>query len=259
MYKKPKSVLMACPTFGLDPNPSQWMATFMGALNEFSMRGWKVNTYFPYRRPIIEAEKEIANMAITSGSDYIFRMDDDVWGFQQGFVNKLIDADKDFITGVMFVAGFPYSRCAFQRTDKTKTLTEIYKSKLMMLTEVEGTGVVECDMTATPFTLISTRIFERILTPYYETMSGIAADSIFCQKLLDSGVKMYAHMDVQLNHRHVTPWNRHYLYNAEARVMLKSNMINKTSPIYPILSKEFGEDGEKDILMIKGVKVAPNV
>jgi hypothetical protein len=135
---KPISVVIACPTFGIHPNPNEWLASLLTVVDEFSQRGWKVNTYFPYRRPIIDAENEIANIAITNGCDYIFRMDDDVWGAQKGFVNKLIDANKEFVSGAMFTAGFPYSRCAFVRTDKTKSLIEIYENKLMLLQEVEG-------------------------------------------------------------------------------------------------------------------------
>jgi hypothetical protein len=253
---KPKSVLMACPTFGLEKDPNQWLVSFLGALNEFSMRRFRVNTYFPYRRPIIEAENQIAQMAITTGADYIFRMDDDIWGFRPGYINNLIDADKEFISGVMFVAGFPFSRCAFVRKDKGHDLPYIYKNKLLELDEVEGKGVVPCDLTATPFTLIKTTIFEKILTPYYATMDGVAPDSLFCQKLLDAGIQPYVHMDVQLNHRHVTHWNRHYLYNAEARALLKSGMLRKGSAAYEILEKEFGPTGELDMLMIKGVKIS---
>ena len=256
---KPKSVLMACPTFGLCPDPNQWLIAFLGAMNEFSVRGWRVSTFFPYRRNITDADNEIAYMAISNGFDYIFRMDDDVWGFQPGFVNKLIDADKEFISGVMYVAGFPYSRCAFYRTDKTKTLPEIYKKRLLMLSEVEGTGVVECDLTATPFTLIKTTIFEKIMTPYYEYQKDVASDSIFCQKLLDAGIQPYAHLGVLLNHRHVTPWNRHFLYNAECRAIMGSGMISKNSSVYQLLVDEFGEDGKKDPLMIKGVKILPPI
>ena len=250
-----KTVLMACPTFGLCSDPNQWLASFMGALNEFSMRGFKVNTFFPYRRPITDAENDIVQMAITTGADYIFRMDDDVWGFQKNFVNRLLDADKEFISGTMFVAGFPYSRCAFKRKDPSKTLVEIFQKKLMELDEVEGTGVVPCDLTATPFTLIKMSVFEKILTPYYEARPGTAQDSVFCQKLLDAGIQPYCHLGVELNHRHVTPWNRHYLYNAEARAMLKSGVIKPGNPIFDVLAKEFGPTGELDILQLQGVKV----
>ena len=250
-----KSVIMCCPTFGLDRDPNQWLVSFLGCLNEFSLRGFKVNTYFPYRRPIVEAENSIVEMAIKTGADYIFRMDDDVWGFQKDFVNKLIDADKEFISGVMFVAGFPYSRCAFKRKDPSHTLPYIYEHKLLELDEIEGHGVVPCDLTATPFTLIKTTIFEKILTPYYETKDGIAPDSIFCQKLLDAGIQPYAHMDVQLNHRHVTHWNRHFLYNAEARALLKSGIIRKGQPAFDLLAPEFGPTGELDLMTLKGVKV----
>jgi hypothetical protein len=289
--KRPITVLMACPTFGLEPNPGKWHTTFICALNEFSLRGWKVMTWCPYRRPVVDADNEITSMAITQGYDYIFRMDDDISGFQDGFVNKLIDADKDIISGAMYTAGFPYSRCAFKKKDKSKTLIEIYEKKLMELEEVEGSGIQPCDMTATPFTLIKTSIFEKIYAPYYgstqsseitrrklttildlveggelskekavndileETRDRKAApDSCFFQKLLDAEIQPYVHMGVQVNHRHVTPWNRHYLYNAEARAMMQNGLIkDKESAIYKTLAEQFGEDGKKDLLMLKGV------
>jgi hypothetical protein len=253
--KKQISVLMACPTFGLDPNPNQFLNTFLGAMNEFIIRGWRVSTFFPYRRPIIVAENEITNLAITHGFDYIFRMDDDINGFQAGMVNKLIDADKEIISGVMFTAGFPYSLCAFNKKDKSKSLIDIFDKKELELTEVEGRGVQPCDMTATPFTLIKTTIFEKILTPYYEAKGDTAVDSLFFQKLLDAGIQPYVHMDVQLNHRHVTSWNRHFLYNAEARALLHNNLIDKSTEVYKVLAETFGEDGSKEPLKLLGCKL----
>ena len=252
---KQTSVLIACPTFGLDPNPNQFLTTFLGVMNEFILRGWKVHTYFPYRRPIVIAENDIANVAITNGIDYIFRMDDDISGFQQGMVNKLVDANKEYISGVIYTAGFPYSLCAFNKKDKSKSLVEIYDKKELELEEIAGRGVHPCDMTATPFTLIKTTVYEKILTPYYEIIKEVPPDSVFCQKMIDAGIQAYVHMDVQLTHRWVTAYNRHYLYNADARAMLANNMIDKNSPIYQILAKHFGEDGRLDILQLKGCKI----
>ena len=253
--KNTPSVLIACPMFSVWPNPNEWLNSFLIAMNEFIVRGWRVSTFFPYRRPIVQAENEIANLAITHGFDYILRMDEDVFGVQAGFVNKLIDADKEIISGVMFTAGFPYPLCAFNKKDKSKSLVDIYDKKELELSEVEGRGVQPCDMTGTPFTLIKTTIFEKILTPYYETVGSVAVDSIFFQKLLDAGVQPYVHMDVQLIHRHVSAWNRHYLYNAEARAMLASKNINKESNVYPILVEQFGADGKLDPLMLKGCHI----
>jgi hypothetical protein len=252
MAKVP-SVLMGIPTFGLYPDPNRWLATFLGALNEFSLRGWKVGTYFVYRKPVVDADNEIAHAAISTGADYVFRMDDDIWGFQPGYVNKLIDADKEFISGVMNVAGFPYARCAFVRKHPEKNLNDIFKNREFELVEVTGQGAVPCDMTATPFTLIKTTVYEKILRPYYDKIEGVAPDSTFCQKLLDAGIQPYAHMDVLLNHREVTPWNRHYLYNAEARAMLASKSLSEDSELFNILAKDFGPDGRKDPQMLKGV------
>ena len=250
--KKAPKVLMACPTFGLEPNPNYFFNTFMNAMNEFILRGWQVSTFLPYRRPIVIAENEIINLAITNGFDWIFRLDDDIHGFQPNFVNKLIDADKEIISGVMYIAGFPYSLCAFNRKDKSKSLIDIYENRDLELDEVDGVGVQPCDMTATPFTLIKTTIYEKILTPYFETKGDVPPDSVFFQKLLDAGVQPYVHMDVQLNHRWVTPWNRHYLYNAEARTMMANHRIDKESTLYKALVEEFGEDGRKDFYMLKG-------
>jgi hypothetical protein len=267
MALKPKSVLCALPTFCLDPDPDHFLATWEGVLNEFWMRGWKVNTIHPYRRPIVQAENQIAQVAITNGIDYIFRMDDDIWGFQPGYINKLIDADVDYISGVMYITGFPYSLCAFTKKDefKDKNLVEIFKYKMLALSEVEGHGVQQCDMVGTPFTLMKTEIFEKILMPYYAENQDAPPDSCFCQKLLDAGIHPHVHMDVKLNHRHVTFWNRHYLYNADARVLLQTNSMDKKSELFTTLAKEFGEDGKKDMMQLKGIKIldvsgsAPNV
>lgn len=252
---KPKSVLLACPTFGLSPDPTQWLSSFLGALNEFAMMGWKVSTYFPYRRPIVEAENSIVSVAIASGIDYILRMDDDVWGYRPGYCKKLVDANKDYISGVIFIAGFPYSRCAFKKKDPSKNLMDIYKNKLLELDEVCGEGVQPCDLTATPFTLVKTKIYEKLLTPYYEIKDGVAMDSVFCQRLLDNGIQPYAHMDVLLNHRHVTPHNRHYLYNADARALMQSGTIQRGTDLFNKLAESFGEDGMKDFLQLKGLRI----
>ena len=184
-------------------------------------------------------------------------MDDDIWGYQGGYINKLIDAQKEYISGVMYIAGFPYSSCAFrkQKGYEDKSLVEIYKNKLLGLSEVEEPGVQPCDMVGTPFTLIKTTIYEKILMPYYKENKDAPPDSCFCQKLLEAGIQPYVHMDVKLNHRHVTPWNRHYLYNADSRILLQTNAIDKTTEIYKILSETFGPDGKKDMMQMKGIKI----
>ena len=65
------------------------------------------------------------------------------------------------------------------------------------------------------------------------------------------------HFGVQLAHRDLTPMNRVYLFNADARLMLRTGVINPKDgvPFHSQLAGVFGEDGMKDFTELKGIEV----
>jgi hypothetical protein len=245
-------ILIACPTFALDPNPGKWLGSLMTIVMDLHKMNINFGFMFPYRKGIHKAENAIIQRALTTGYTHVLRLDDDVWGIQPGDVLKLIVADKDFISAVMFVRGFPFSRCAFRKVDPKMTLLDCEKKGRITLEEIEGEGVQPVDLTAFPFTLFKTTIYDKMTFPYFDDKVKGSPDSQFCQRCLDLGIQPYVHMDIQINHCDVTPWNRLFLYNSEARRLLMTKQIDPTSFVYKTLVPMFGEDGMKDLYRLKG-------
>jgi hypothetical protein len=250
-------ILIACPTFGIDPNPGRWLLSMLTVVQDLRRMDIDYGFIFPYRNTIHKAENKIIKHALTGKYTHILRMDDDIWGIKSGDIGKLLEADKDFISAVMFVRGFPYSRCAFRRKDSSMTLLECEKKGRDALEEVDGDGPVPVDLTAFPFTLWKTKIFDKMTYPWFNEKDPVSPDAQFCQKCLDLGIQPYAHMDIQINHQEVTPWNRLGLFNADARRMLMEKIIDPTDKMYPALVELFGEDGLKDLYILKGTGNEP--
>jgi len=252
-------ILIACPTFGLDPNPGKWLLSLFTIIQDLRRLDIDYGFMFPYRNTIHKAENKIIQTALTNKYTHILRLDDDIWGIRSGDVKRLLDAEKDFISAVMFVRGFPYSRCAFRKKDASMTLQECEKKGRGALEEVDGDGVVPVDLTAFPFTLFNVEIFTKMTYPWFDSEKKESPDAQFCQKCLDLGIQPYAHMDIQINHQEVTPWNRLGLFNADARRMLMEKIIDPTDKMYPALVELFGEDGLKDLYILKGTGNEPKI
>jgi hypothetical protein len=252
-------VLIACPTFGLDPNPGKWLMSVFTIVQDLRHAGIDFGFMMPYRNTIHKAENKIIKFALTGKYTHILRLDDDIWGLKSGDVLRLLAANKDFISAVMFIRGFPFSRCAFVKKDKTMTLLECEKAGRGALEEVDGDGVVPVDLTAFPFTLWNVDIFTKLTYPWFDEKNPVSPDAQLCQKCLDIGVQPYAHMDIQINHQDVTPWNRLGLFNAEARRLLMERTIDPTDRMYAPLVEMFGEDGLKDLYILKGTGREPKI
>jgi hypothetical protein len=250
-------ILIACPTFGLDPNPGKWLMSMLTVVQDLKRVGADFGFMMPYRNTIHKAENKIIKFALTGKYTHILRMDDDIWGIKQGDVLKLLAADKDFISAVMFIRGFPYSRCAFVKKNKSMTLLECEKMGRGALDEVDGDGVVPVDLTAFPFTLIKTTVFDKMTYPWFDESKKEAPDAQFCQKCADLGIELWAHLDIQVNHQEVTPWNRLGLFNAEARRLLMEKRVDPTDRMYAPLVEMFGVDGMKDLYILKGTGKEP--
>jgi len=247
-------ILIACPTFALDPNPGKWLGSLLTIVLDLHKMGIAFGFQFPYRKNIYNAENQIIQKALTNSYTHILRLDDDVWGIKPGDVLKLIAADKDFISAVMYIRGFPFSRCAFKKVDPKMSLLDCERKGRFALEEIEGDGVQPVDLTAFPFTLFKTTIYDKMTFPYFDDKIKGSTDGQFCQKCLDLGIQPYVHMDIQINHVDVTPWNRLFLYNSEARRLLMTKQVDPTSDIYKTLVPLFGEDGTKDLYRLKGTK-----
>jgi len=205
----------------------EWLIGFTDILNQ--LKPYEYELYLPYRKPLHIADTLMARKAIAGNFDYVLRMDDDVWDVPPNAIEKLINADKDFISCVMYANGFPYQRCAFLKKQDLN-LVDIARDKIPVLKEVSGTGILMVDMCAFPFTLIKTSVFKRLKEPWFEHTEEIVPDSYFCQKMLDAGIQPYVDMDLQVTHRGVNFWNRTQRFLAEAEYMIASGEMTEDHP-----------------------------
>ena len=252
-------ILIGCPTFGIDKHPGKWLNSLLQIVLDLNRVGITYGFCFPYRKSIHKAENTIIRTALTNKYTHILRLDDDVWGIQPGDIIKLLRADKDFISAVMFIRGFPYSRCAFRKTYPEMSYLECERRGQDAWDEVDGDGVQPVDLTAFPFTLFKTSIYDRMTHPYFDAENKLSPDAAFCEKCKGLGIQPYAHMDVQINHEDVTPWNRLFLFNAAAREMLMTRKIDPTRGDYELLKEMFGEDGLKDLYILKETGREPKI
>jgi hypothetical protein len=190
--------------------------------------------------------------AFEHGFDYILRMDDDVHGHPPKAFTMLLEADKDVIGAVYPMRHFPYTLCALKRTAKDENLVEGYKNDTKGLSEIGGKGVQEVDQIGFGMTLIKTQAFKQLPRPIFNGPANCPDDTYFAQLCSDNKIQQHAHMDIKLCHREVTPMNRLYLFNADARGMLMTGMIRPGLSDYDNrLVEMFGEDGRKDMTELK--------
>ena len=218
------------------------------------LREHKVEYFMPYRQSMQIANDAIAQRTIDGGFDYLLRMDDDIWDVPSNAVEKLLKADKDFISCVMYANGFPYHRCAFLKANKEESLIDIGQRQTGGLREVGGTGVVAVDQSSFPFTLIKVDVFRKIKPPWFIHSLRVPLDNYFCQKMLDSGIQPYVDMDLQVTHRGVTYWNRWHKFLAECEFLISTGQMddkNRYWNMYLIAVDKFGKRyGKKDRLII---------
>ncbi len=194
--------------------------------------------YFVYRKPVHMAEIEIVKVAQFNKCTHILFMDDDIYDVTLADLTKLLEADKDVISGVMHASKFPYAMCVFRRYDTTKQVIDMPADNCMYrLYEIPcicakcGNGlshwdakfcpvcgetqqqlIQKVDLIPFPFTLMKTEIFDRIKKPWFHCSEGYPSDSWFADRCKEANIQEWAHMAVRLNHNGITDQTKaHYI------------------------------------------------
>lgn len=217
---------------------------------------YEITYHFAYRKPVHMAEEYLVKTAIFNKCTHILLMDDDIFDVTPDDLNKLVDAKKEFISGVMHASKFPHAMCVFRRFDPTKRVIDMPADNSMYrLYEVQpkcphcsfqqpawdvhfcyscgkeiNLEIQECDLTPFPFTLIDLKVFDKVKQPWFHCTNGYPTDSWFCDRLLEAGVKPHAHMLVRLNHAGVTDETKPHFCNMGMVKMQKSKAIVHLSP-----------------------------
>ncbi len=206
---------------------------------------YEIGYHFIYRKPVHIAETMGAVIALRNKCTHLLLMDDDIYDITPEMVDKLLEADKDVISGVMYASGFPYAMCTFRRFDLNSTLSSqpaqkgiyrlyeipcrcpyCFKEKKIVELTWNSTFCVHCrkdlpsdfpiqpvDLIPFCFTLIKTSVFQRIKKPWFHCNTIFPTDSWFADRCLEAGIQEYAHMQVRLNHRGINDITRPHRFN----------------------------------------------
>jgi hypothetical protein len=211
---------------------------FWTALCSASAQGklpFEVCYHFVYRTPVHTADTKLVKAAQFNKCTHILFMDDDIFDVTIEDLMKLWEAKKEFISGIMYASKFPHAMCAFRRYDPVnrKVIDQPTDNSLYRLYEVpclcpkcgagqthwDGKFCPECgtetdnmilrvDLVPFPFTLIDLKVFDRIKTPWFHTTEQYPTDSWFCDRCMEAGIEIFAHMGVRLNHAGITDETR---------------------------------------------------
>ncbi len=251
---KAEKVLITCPMVGgiYDQEPDHWLRSFLAIIANVRQLGWTYAPYFPQRKTWEQAGNMMFDIAFENEFTYILRLDDDIWGIGLDYVTKLYQADKDVIGACYATRYYPYVLAALNKVDKETDILQLWNTQNQGLKEAEGQGVQEVDQIGFGMTLIKVEPFKLMERPIFPKDMSCPDDTWFAHVCAKNNIKQYVNMDLNMCHRHVTCFNRKYLNNAEARMMLQAGQIKADGTYYNNdMIEKFGEDGMKDIGMLK--------
>lgn len=211
---------------------------------------------FAYRKPVHMAEESLVNIAQYNKCTHILFMDDDIYDVTKSDLDKLVDADKDFISGVMHASKFPHAMCVFRRYNPERKVIDMpVDNSMYRLYEVPCTCpkcktglshwdirhcpacgepqnqlIQQADLTPFPFTLIKLSIFDKLKKPWFHCTTKYPSDSWFADRLIEAGMTEYAHMGVRLNHAGITDETKPHFMNMGMIKAKKSKGIVELTP-----------------------------
>jgi hypothetical protein len=190
--------------------------------------------FFAYRKPVNIAEIQIVETAIFNKCTHVLFIDDDIYDYKASDLMKLLEADKDVISGIMYASKFPYAMCAFRRFNTDMKVIDMPSDNSMYrlyeipcLCQKCGLGMSHWDAKFCPscgttqdnliqkvdlipfcFTLMKLDIFKKMKKPWFHCTDIYPSDSWFADRCIESGIQEYAHMAVRLTHAGINDHTR---------------------------------------------------
>jgi len=138
---------------------------------------------------VYAAREQAAKYLLESGCDSLLFIDSDMV-VPMNLVPRLIEADKDIVSGLAFKRVPGYEPCIFKKCDREGT--EFYLDYPKGLIEVQGVGMA-C-------TLIKRKVFEILQTPYFFPMPNIGEDLAFCVRAREAGFRIFCDTELICGH-----------------------------------------------------------
>jgi len=199
----------------------------------------QIGYHFVYRKPSHIGEIEIVKVAKFNKCTHILFMDDDIYDITVEDLHKLIDADKEIISGHMYASKFPFASCAFRRYDTNKKVIDMPSDNSMYRLYEVPCQCPECgcqltywdfkfcpacgkpldllvqpvDLIPLPFALVKVSLFDKLKKPWFHCSENYPTDSWLADRCIEAGVQEYCHMGVRLNHNGISDMTRVHRLN----------------------------------------------
>jgi len=141
---------------------------------------------------IQDARNELVKFAVDNGFKYVLFLDADMVPPQNG-IFKLMSYDVPIVSGYFVSRSEPHYPCAFKFDKKQKGYISIY---------APGTGLKPVDAVGMAFTLIDTKLFKEIPSPWFE-FGRYGEDMMFCNKVREKGYRIFCDFDMIVPHIHL--------------------------------------------------------
>jgi len=103
---------------------------------------------------------------------------------------RLVEADKDIVSGLAFKRSPPYDPCIFSKCERGDT--QFWHNYPKGLIEIQGVGMA-C-------TLIKRKVFEAVPQPWFFPEPNIGEDLAFCIRAREAGYKIYCDTNLICGH-----------------------------------------------------------
>jgi len=138
---------------------------------------------------VYAAREQAAKYLLESGCDSLLFIDSDMV-VPMDLVPRLIEADKDIVSGLAFKRVPGYEPCIFKKCDREGT--QFWFDYPKGLIEIQGVGMA-C-------TLIKRKVFEKTPKPWFFPETDLGEDLAFCVRAKEQGFKIYCDTNLVCGH-----------------------------------------------------------
>lgn len=162
---------------------------------------------------IYDARNKFAIAAIKNEYDYVMWFDSDMT-FAPDTLVKLLDDDKDIVSGLYFRRTSPYTPVLFKDIQLTESMYE--GNKIVHYNDYPKDSLFEVAAVGFGCILVKTKVFADIILDcgtIFEPMNRLGEDIAFCVRAKNAGYKVYCDSRIKCGHIGYTESNEEFFEN----------------------------------------------
>ncbi len=175
------------------PSMDYVVAAFAQSLAMLQKKGHETAICFEIGSLVYESRNKLAKKAVEMGADYTMWFDSDMV-FQPDTMLKLLEKNKDIVSGLYFRRSPPFSLVAFGLCDvKNRKWTD----------QPVPTELTTCGGVGFGCVLVKTDVLLEVAGKFgtwFEPMNGFGEDLSFCWRAKECGYEIFLDPDVKCGH-----------------------------------------------------------